>query len=84
MVFGRWLNARLGLPEGSIRLPTELEWEKAARGEKGLGYPWGNEYQSGFANVDETYGEKKGPCPVSRARAGLHQTNRSSKWRRRS
>ena len=36
VAFSRWLNARLGLPEGSIRLPTELEWEKAARGEKGL------------------------------------------------
>ena len=54
VAFTRWLNARLALPDDSIRLPTELEWEKAARGEQGLVYPWGPEYRSGYANVDET------------------------------
>jgi hypothetical protein len=60
MAFCRWLTARLALPEDSVRLPTELEWEKAARGEHGLAYPWGAEYRPGFAKVDEFHRHKKG------------------------
>jgi len=77
VAFTRWLNAQLGLPEGSIRLPTELEWEKAARGEKGLVYPWGREYLSGFANVDEKEG-KDGPWYLEQTTAvGLYPQGRS-------
>ena len=34
------------------RLPTADEWEYAARGPKGLLFPWGNEEQRGAANID--------------------------------
>jgi len=52
MAFVRWLDA-VKSEQGRVRLPTEREWEFAARGEQSLIYPWGNDWQAELANTKE-------------------------------
>lgn len=50
------------------RLPSEEEWEAAARGFEGRRYPWGNEWKPGVANIATT--GRKGLAPVGSYPAG--------------
>ncbi len=49
--FCTWLSKKTG---NTYQLPTEAQWERAARGDDGRMYPWGNDFDPWRCNTKES------------------------------
>jgi formylglycine-generating enzyme required for sulfatase activity len=49
--YAKWLSQTTG---AEYAMPSEAQWEKAARGGKGLIYPWGNDFDKNKCNSSES------------------------------
>jgi serine/threonine-protein kinase len=61
VAFCRWRGGRDG---AAVRLPSEAEWEKAARGTDGRFFPWGDHFDPTFCHMRESRPYAQQPEPI--------------------
>jgi serine/threonine-protein kinase len=68
--YAEWFSRTTGVP---VRLPTEFEWEKAARGVDGRFFPWGDTFDPNFCKMKDSRAapypepEPVGTFPIDRS-----------------
>ena len=71
MVNVNWEEAAAYCGWAESQLPTEAQWEKAARGTDGWKYPWGNDWDPGKLQCSKKdWGDAKSTAPVGSFPAG--------------
>ena len=73
LAYCEWYTRRTGI---AVRLPTEEEWEKAARGVDGRFYPWGNRFDATFCKMansrpGQPFPERVGSFPADISPYGI-------------
>jgi formylglycine-generating enzyme required for sulfatase activity/predicted MPP superfamily phosphohydrolase/energy-coupling factor transporter ATP-binding protein EcfA2 len=61
VAYANWLSK---VTKKDYRLPTEAEWEKAARGTDGNIYPWGNKFDKSLCNSWESGLQQTSPVGI--------------------
>ena len=61
VAFSAWRSLRDGV---TYRLPSEREWEKAARGTDGRVFPWGDRFDPSLCHMRYTRPGRPRPAPV--------------------